>query len=535
MSPEVTITLRTIDDSTAKNKKVKESFESLAPGVEKAGKALTGFVSANATLIGGLVAAGAAVKAAYGEYAKLSESIRDLSLVSGASAEEASRFIQVLDDYQLTAEDAVTASRFLKEKGLVPNIDTLAKLSDEFKAIQDPAKRLEFVQENLGRGGAKWVNILSQESDALRDAAKAVNEHLVMSDKQIAEYEQQRLALDELSDSWTAAKVAAGAFFGEMILSNKAVERANEILREQGKQGYANQFQTKQYQEALAQAREEQEAQTRAMIDNESAAASNEQAIEDLVKQQKALSEANKEYLSLVGDVSSSYDTFKEKEGELREEQAQLLEEKKNLIAQGYHPEGETIQAINEKLAENAAAYKANTDEYELDGKRRILSMLEQRLAIDGLDEREMNYLLSVGEQWGIYSSTAIEEAKRAMSEVEKLSAAINAVPESKNVTITVTSSGSNITSYNQNGEGIMHGRAAGGPVSAGTPYIVGERGPEMFVPGQSGGIVPNHRIGGSDEETKGLLRQIAANRFNENRFAAILRDAMISAGIGAQ
>lgn len=35
-------------------------------------------------------------------------------------------------------------------------------------------------------------------------------------------------------------------------------------------------------------------------------------------------------------------------------------------------------------------------------------------------------------------------------------------------------------------------GRAAGGPVAGGTPYIVGERGPEMFVPQGSGTIVPN-------------------------------------------
>jgi len=35
-------------------------------------------------------------------------------------------------------------------------------------------------------------------------------------------------------------------------------------------------------------------------------------------------------------------------------------------------------------------------------------------------------------------------------------------------------------------------GRASGGPVSKNTPYIVGERGPELFVPGSSGGIVPN-------------------------------------------
>ncbi len=40
-------------------------------------------------------------------------------------------------------------------------------------------------------------------------------------------------------------------------------------------------------------------------------------------------------------------------------------------------------------------------------------------------------------------------------------------------------------------------GRAAGGPVTGGFPYIVGERGPELFVPRASGSIVPNGRMGG--------------------------------------
>lgn len=39
--------------------------------------------------------------------------------------------------------------------------------------------------------------------------------------------------------------------------------------------------------------------------------------------------------------------------------------------------------------------------------------------------------------------------------------------------------------------------RALGGPVTAGTPYLVGERGPELFVPGSNGGIVPNNRLAG--------------------------------------
>lgn len=40
--------------------------------------------------------------------------------------------------------------------------------------------------------------------------------------------------------------------------------------------------------------------------------------------------------------------------------------------------------------------------------------------------------------------------------------------------------------------------RAEGGPVTGGRPYIVGEKGPELFVPGTSGGIVPNNQLSSS-------------------------------------
>lgn len=39
--------------------------------------------------------------------------------------------------------------------------------------------------------------------------------------------------------------------------------------------------------------------------------------------------------------------------------------------------------------------------------------------------------------------------------------------------------------------------RAMGGPVTGGRPYLVGERGPELVVPGRSGTVIPNHKMGG--------------------------------------
>jgi len=42
----------------------------------------------------------------------------------------------------------------------------------------------------------------------------------------------------------------------------------------------------------------------------------------------------------------------------------------------------------------------------------------------------------------------------------------------------------------------VLFGRASGGTVGARQPYLVGERGPELFVPGSSGRIVPGQSGG---------------------------------------
>ena len=48
----------------------------------------------------------------------------------------------------------------------------------------------------------------------------------------------------------------------------------------------------------------------------------------------------------------------------------------------------------------------------------------------------------------------------------------------------------------------IMARRASGGPVSAGSPYLVGERGPEVFMPSGSGTIIPNGQLAGMGSTT---------------------------------
>ena len=49
-------------------------------------------------------------------------------------------------------------------------------------------------------------------------------------------------------------------------------------------------------------------------------------------------------------------------------------------------------------------------------------------------------------------------------------------------------------------GLGIPMGKAIGGPVSANTPYMVGEKGPELFIPNGSGKIVKNSDMQGGSQ-----------------------------------
>ena len=50
---------------------------------------------------------------------------------------------------------------------------------------------------------------------------------------------------------------------------------------------------------------------------------------------------------------------------------------------------------------------------------------------------------------------------------------------------------------------GMIQAREKGGPVNSGQPYLVGEKGPELFVPKNNGGIVSNYALGGMVRSNK--------------------------------
>jgi hypothetical protein len=79
---------------------------------------------------------------------------------------------------------------------------------------------------------------------------------------------------------------------------------------------------------------------------------------------------------------------------------------------------------------------------------------------------------------------------------------------------------------------GFGGGRALGGPVSAGTAYMVGERGPELFVPNGSGTIGPN---GGGRGATINLTVNGAIDSESTARqIVSILNDSQARGTLGS-
>jgi hypothetical protein len=89
-------------------------------------------------------------------------------------------------------------------------------------------------------------------------------------------------------------------------------------------------------------------------------------------------------------------------------------------------------------------------------------------------------------------------------------------------------------TGFNFDVGAMLPGRAKGGPVSSGQTYMVGERGPELFVPGTGGSVVNNNDLrsamGGGSSGGKAPVLNMSFQSTNINGVEYVSRDQLESA-----
>jgi Flp pilus assembly pilin Flp len=77
-------------------------------------------------------------------------------------------------------------------------------------------------------------------------------------------------------------------------------------------------------------------------------------------------------------------------------------------------------------------------------------------------------------------------------------------------------------------------GRAMGGPVNAGTSYIVGERGPELFMPNASGTIIPNNKLSGGGTVINLTVNGAIDGESTARQIVRILNDSQARGTLGS-
>lgn len=445
-----------------------------------------------------------------GSTVDLANNVRQFRDVTGQSAEESSRLVQVLDDYKVGVSAAEMATKKLSKEGLEFNIQTLAKLSDEYLALNDNAARTQFLYDKFGKSGTDFAEIMLQGSDAILAANDAISENLILTDKALKQARDYEKNLDNLNDTFTALKVSMGT---ELLpVANDFLQ----VMQKQADEGF-------EWQDAIAPLAliENLQKLRDAQKDNTTAAQEADAArwngLAALYKTNEALidgaeaaednTEANKEFLSVLGNIQSQTKSYGEKYEKINKDMSLSDEERKRQL-------------------------KELADEHEQANHRIILGLLERKLTQDGiLDDRELEFLLEKGQAWGIYSDTVVSETRRAIAEVNLLASSLGSLPTQGSFTYYFNTVGAEAVVQSQSyrgGNQRSRRQAVGGSVLENRPYIVGEAGMELFVPNTSGQIIPNQRLGNNNAD---IVNAINANRIDERRLARSIVTAMAQAG----
>lgn len=174
--------------------------------VKSAGAAVMG---AFAALAGTAYALNQAYDATVGTTVRLADEIRGIQQVSGLTAEESSKLVQLTDDFKVSQEELL---KVMQKNGDVYDysIAGLAGMSDAYLSLGTNEEKTLFMQERFGKNWGSFVELMEQGGEKIRAAGEGINEALIFDQAALDSAREYQAQVDELSDSWMAYKVAVG-------------------------------------------------------------------------------------------------------------------------------------------------------------------------------------------------------------------------------------------------------------------------------------------------------------------------------------
>lgn len=152
------------------------------------------------------------------------------------------------------------------------------------------------------------------------------------------------------------------------------------------------------------------------------------------------------------------------------------------------------VMMENAKIAEQANIDKVRSQQILTDSEKQGFDQLVNNMAVFG---QKSKAAFAAWKAMAI-AQTIIDTYKGAQESYSAL-ASIPYVGPALGIAAAVAAIGAGMVRVNAIRSTEYQGRAVGGSVVGGTPYLVGEHGPEIMVPHGSGGtVIPNNRLGAS-------------------------------------
>jgi hypothetical protein len=167
--------------------------------IDNASKVLVGLSRAFNSISG-------AVKDVTKAYVDYGTQVQKLSLFTGMTNEETSRMIQLADDAFVSVESLQMGLRYMSENGVVPSVEGLIQLSDEFNSIEDPLARSQFLLDKFGRSGMEMAKVMELGGDNIREMNQSIADGLIIDDQKQQRIQETKRRLDDFNDSLEAMR-----------------------------------------------------------------------------------------------------------------------------------------------------------------------------------------------------------------------------------------------------------------------------------------------------------------------------------------
>lgn len=435
---------------------------------------------------------------------------------TGLAVDEASRLIEVSGDIGIEAGTVESAlGKMNKTLGASPDLfnklgveiaktgtgatdvnGTFLNVVDRLNAIKDPAERARVASQLLGKGWQGMAELIGQGSTALKASLAGVGDAQVIDEKELKKAREFRERMDEVNDRLQAvalsvgeavvpvlgnladaAGVAADAFG---VLNTTLVEDGDaSVSLTSGYGDFIDFFKVKWNKVFGEEAPAAIEATTTAIeYGTEAATAMAAMYAERVVPTVEdttqafdaAAEEANNLAIKtgIVQRAAEALDTaWGNLKGEIDADQAWI---DMQTTFDDLKAKGEAAMDAAKTGAEDARTKMLEFESATNTAKQKIIDLGEQI----GLTPTEVKTLLTMTDNGSI---DAVEQRLAILT-------------RNRQVNLDIIERGG--AGY---GDRFGGPRAAGGPVTAGMPYLVGEKGPEIVVPGRSGTVIPNNRL----------------------------------------